>query len=56
MPCCNDCKWLSVNPVNPALGECKVVISLSRIPAHIVKSDDDASQCKYFQAKETQKD
>lgn len=52
MPCCNDCAWISVNPVNPALGECKVVVAIDRVPAHLVKSDDDASKCKHFKAKE----
>ena len=55
MPCCKDCKWIGVNPVNPELGECKVVISVDRVPAHIVKTDDDASKCKYFQPKEPEK-
>ena len=49
MPVCKECKWMNVNPVVPTLGECKVVISVDRLPAKIVQVDDDASECKHFQ-------
>jgi hypothetical protein len=43
---------MNINPVVPTLGECKVVISVDRLPAKIVQVDDDASTCKHFQALE----
>lgn len=52
MPACKECKWMDVHPVKPDLGECKIEISPSRRPAHIVKVNADASKCKYFQPKE----
>ena len=55
MPVCKECKWMDVNPVVPTLGECKVVISVDRLPAKIVQVDDDTSKCKHFQPKETKK-
>lgn len=55
MPVCKECKWVDVHPVNPALGECKIEISPSRRPAHIVKINDDASSCKHFLPKDGKK-